>query len=183
MKRVLVALLLFGLVTVGKSFAADEIEPGLVGEYFDIGEQIENVQGVADKVKDKKPKVKKVDKTVNFDSTDEGFNGTDLVDQFFIRWTGVIKIEKDGKYKFFTNSDDGSKLSIDGKVVVDNDGDHGMEEKEGEVELKAGNHDIKIEFYENGGGAGCIASWEPAGGAKEVISEKVLFHKKGTEAK
>jgi len=181
MKRALAVLLAVSLVVAGRAYAEDELAPGLVGEYFDIGEGIGNIQECVDKIKDKKPKVKKVDKTINFESTDEGFNGTDLVDQFFIRWTGVIKIEKDGKYKFYTNSDDGSKLSIDNKVIVDNDNDHGMEEKDGEVELKAGNHEIKVEFYENGGGAGCIASWEPAGGAKDVIPEKVLFHKKGTE--
>lgn len=175
MKKLLVVLLMFGLVTLVR--AADELEPGLVGEYFDIAEELGDYPDVANK----KAKLKRVDKTVNFDAGDGEFEGTGLSEQFFARWTGIIKIEKDGKYKFITSSDDGSRLFIDGKQVVDNGGLHAAEEKEGEVELKAGDHEIKIEFFENGGQAVCQVSWEPAGGAKEIIPEKVLFHKKGAE--
>lgn len=180
MKRLVVVLLAFCLVAAGRAFSADdELEPGLVGEYFNIGEELSDFPDV----KDKKPTKAKVDKDVNIDSTEDGFNGTDLTEQFYVRWTGVIKIEKDGKYKFYTESDDGSRLFIDGKQVVDCGGLHGMEEKDGEVELKAGNHEIKVDFFENGGGAGCKASWEPAGGAKESIPAKVLFHKKSATPK
>lgn len=175
MKKLLAVLLLFGMVAF--VHAEDELEPGLVGEYFEFGEELDNYPDVANK----KPKVKRVDKTVNFDAGDGEFEGTGLSEQFFARWTGIIKIEKDGKYKFITNSDDGSRLFIDGKEVVDNGGLHAAEEKEGEVELKAGNHEIKIEFFENGGQAVCQVSWEPAGGAREVVPEKVLFHKKGAD--
>lgn len=176
MMRILVALLAFSLMTIGmgKTFAGEELEPGLKAEFFDMGDALEDFPDV----KDKKATVTKIDKTVNQDSIDDKWPGTELEHHFYARWTGVIKIEKDGKYKFYTNSDDGSRLYIDGKQVVDNGGLHGMEEKDGEVELKAGNHDIKIDFFENEGGHGCIASWEAAGGAKEVIPEKVLFHKK-----
>jgi len=161
------------------AMAADELAPGLQGDYFNMGEELSDFPTIA---ADKKPTLTKIDKTINFDSTDEGFNGTDMVDQFYVRWTGVVKIEKDGKYKFYTNSDDGSRVFIDGKQVVDNGGNHGMEEKEGEVELKAGNHDLKVEFYENNGGAGCQFSWETSGVAKEIVPEKVLFYKKPAAA-
>jgi hypothetical protein len=176
MKRILVALLAFSLMTIGmgKTFAGEELEPGLKCDVFDMGGAVEDFPDV----KDKKATVTKIDKTINVDSTDDKWPGTELTDHFYIRWTGVIKIEKDGKYKFYTESDDGSRVFIDGKQVVDNNGLHGMEEKDGEVELKAGNHEIKVEFFENEGGAGCKMSWEPAGGAKDIVPEKVLFHKK-----
>jgi hypothetical protein len=176
MKQLLAILALFCAASIGRAYAEDMV-PGLVGEYFNIGEELSDYPNVADK----KATVKKVDKTVNFDSTEEGFNGTNLVDQFYIRWTGTIKAPKDGKYKFYTESDDGSRLFIDGKQVVDNGGLHAMEEKDGEVELKAGDHELKLEFFENGGGAGVKLSWEYEGQAKEITPEKVLSHKKSAE--
>ncbi|HYG74279.1 MAG TPA: PA14 domain-containing protein [Planctomycetota bacterium] len=174
MKHLMAVVFLFCAMIAGR-VAAQELQPGLIGEYFNIGEELSDYPTIA---ADKKPTVTKVDKTINFDSTEEGFNGTDLVDQFYIRWTGVIKVPKDGKYKFYTESDDGSRVFIDGKQVVDNGGLHAMEEKEGEVELKAGDHDIKVEFFENGGGAGIKLSWEADGISKDIVPEKVLFSKK-----
>lgn len=159
------------------ALAAQELEPGLVGEYFNIGEEITDFPSL----EGKKVALKRVEKQVNYETTDENFYGTDLKDQFAIRFTGLIRVPKDAKYKFFTNSDDGSRLFIDGKQVVDNGGLHGMEEKEGEIDLKAGDHEIKIEFFQNGGGAGIKASWEAEGIPKEIISDKVFFHFKGTE--
>ena len=44
-------------------------------------------------------------------------------------WKGYLDIPKSGGYRFWTESDDGSLLSIDGEMVVNNDGDHGMTEK------------------------------------------------------
>lgn len=158
--------------------AEDEYRPGLIGEYFAIGAELMDFPNIA---AEKKANVIKVDPIVNIPHADQGFNGTDLTDQFYIRWTGAIKIEKDGKYTFITESDDGSRLFIDGKAIVENGGQHGMIEKSGEVELKAGFHELKLEFFEDGGGAGCILKWQPAGAEKAVIPATVLFHKKGSD--
>jgi hypothetical protein len=158
--------------------ADDEVKPGLVAEIFSFNDAVEDFPTIP---ADKKPTVKKVDAQVNVDSTTENWPGTNLSDHFYIRWTGVIKIAKDGKYKFFTESDDGSRLLIDGKQVVNNGGLHGMEEQSGEVELKAGDHEIKIEMFENEGDAGCKASWQAPEGNKEIIPANVLSHKKSAE--
>ncbi|MEO6285224.1 MAG: alkaline phosphatase family protein, partial [Dyadobacter sp.] len=73
-------------------------------------------------------------------------------ESFALQFEGFIQIDTDGKYQFYTQSDDGSKLFIDGKQVMDNDGNHGVQEKTGSVELKAGKHAIKVTYYNNGGG-------------------------------
>ena len=52
--------------------------------------------------------------------------------------------------------DDGSRLWIGDELVVDNDGLHGMVERTGSIALLQGKHPIRIAFFENGGGAGCI---------------------------
>ena len=174
MKRLVAVLLAFSLLVMGKSFAA-ELEAGLTCEIFNIGEEISDFPDL----KDKKATKTLVAKDINVDAGDgEWPDSGGLTDQFYVRWTGVIKIEKDGKYKFYTESDDGSRLFIDDKQVVDNGGLHAAEEKDGEVELKAGEHKLKVEFFENGGQASCKVSWEPAGGAKEIVPAKVLFHEK-----
>ena len=156
-----------------QAIAADNLEPGLVGEYFDLGSSLEDFPTIP---ADKKPVVKRVDKTINFESTQEGFHGTQLVDFFFIRWTGKIRIPKDGSYTFILESDDGSRLFIDGKQIIDHNGLHAMEEKSGDAELKAGDHDLKIEYFENDVDAGCKFSWQPPGAAKEIVPVTALLH-------
>jgi len=153
--------------------AAEDLEPGVVGEYFDIGSSLEDFPTIP---AEKKPVVKRVDKTINFESTQEGFHGTQLVDFFYVRWTGKIRIPKDGIYTFTLESDDGSRLFIDGKQIIDHNGLHAMEEKDGDAELKAGDHTLKIEFFENDVDAGCILKWRPPGASKEIVPATALFH-------
>src|SRR5689334_16865299 len=129
--------LLVGLVLIGadRAPAAEKLEPGLLGEYFDIGTELEDFPAIP---ADKKPVIKRADKTISFESTRDPFPGTQLVDFFYIRWTGKVRIAKAGKYTFFLESDDGSRLFIDGKQIIDNGGKHAMEEVSGQMELKAG---------------------------------------------
>ena len=171
----LLPLLLIGLmgVTAPRVGAAANLEPGLWGEYFDIGGELDDFPTIA---ADKKPVVARADKTINFESTRDPFPGTQLVDNFYVRWNGQIKIPSDGKYTFLLESDDGSRLFIDGKQVIDNGGKHGMEEVSGAVDLKAGDHAVKIEFFEADLDAGCKFSWQPTGGAKVIVPAEVLFH-------
>lgn len=65
---------------------------------------------------------------------------------------GFINLKQDGLYTFSTLSDDGSKLYIDGNQIVDNDGDHGVQERQGAVTLTKGKHSIKVEYFNAGGG-------------------------------
>ncbi|MDA9353604.1 PA14 domain-containing protein, partial [Flavobacteriaceae bacterium] len=50
---------------------------------------------------------------------------------FAVRYTGYISITTNGTYTFFTSSDDGSKLLIDGVEIVNNDGSHAAQERSG----------------------------------------------------
>jgi len=73
-------------------------------------------------------------------------------EEFAYRFHGAIQIPKEGVYTFYTDSDDGSILWIDGKKVVDNDGLHSLLRKEGAVPLKEGLHAITVGYFENSGG-------------------------------
>jgi hypothetical protein len=175
MTKALAVLLAFSLLVAARyALAGDEPEPGLVCEFFNVGQELNDFPDL----KDQKAAKTWIDKEVNVDAGDGAWPNTDLSDYFFIRWTGVIRIEKDGKHKFYTESDDGSRLLIDGKQTVDNGGLHAAEEKNGEVELSAGDHDLTLEFFENTGEASCKFSWQAPGGLKEIVPAKALFHRK-----
>jgi hypothetical protein len=154
--------------------AQEDLRAGLIGEYYDIGEDLNDFPNI----KDMKPALRRIDPDVNIQQTNGQFNKSGLILNFYVRWSGVIRIPRDGRYMFYTESDDGSRLHIDGKLVVDNGGLHVPEEKNGEVELKAGPHEIRIDFFQGGGGASCKAKWASDDLKTEPIPARVLFHKK-----
>jgi hypothetical protein len=79
----------------------------------------------------------------------QGFPGvTKRFEWFALNYTGRFWIEKAGLYRFALLSDDGSKLYIDGKPVIDNDGWHVPEEKQAEVELAPGIHRIRVSYFQ-----------------------------------
>lgn len=80
---------------------------------------------------------------------DQGFPGiSDRFEWFGIRYTTSIYIDVPGKYRFRLNSDDGSKLIVDGKTVIDNDGQHAPQAKRGEIVLEEGVHEFVIEYFQ-----------------------------------
>ncbi|HUT32345.1 MAG TPA: PA14 domain-containing protein [Planctomycetota bacterium] len=95
-------------------------------------------------------------------------------DGFAVRWTGRVVAPRDGSYRFITTSDDGVRLSIAGKRIIDNWTDHGTTEDAGSIELKAGSHDLLLEFYENSGGATIRLEWEGPGVPRQVIPTEAL---------
>lgn len=70
---------------------------------------------------------------------------------FALRFKAQIRIPKDGKYRFWFASDDGSRLIFDDKVVGENDGIHPNNEKRVELELKRGVYPIELQYFEFAG--------------------------------
>jgi YVTN family beta-propeller protein len=81
-----------------------------------------------------------------------GVSVTTQVDTFGLVFTRALNAPTAGAYEFFTNSDDGSRLYIDGSLVVDNDGLHGPRVIANTVNLTAGAHTLRVEFFEKTGG-------------------------------
>lgn len=86
-----------------------------------------------------------------------------------MRFTGNIIIPKAGKYTFFVASDDGSRIYLDDKLLVDNDRLQGMTERSGAVELTAGPHKLMVSYFDNGGGDGLSVAWSGPGIQKQSI--------------
>ena len=79
----------------------------------------------------------------------EGFPGvTKRIEWFAIDYTGRFYINKPGKYRFALVSDDGSKLYIDGKVLINNDGVHAPLRADGSINLAGGIHTMRVSYFQ-----------------------------------
>lgn len=101
-----------------------------------------------------------------------GFPGVPggLIEWFGIKFVGKLIVETAGQYTFTIGSDDGSKLYIDDNLVVNNDGLHGYQERTGTVSLTAGEHKIRVDYYQ--GPRYEIALrlfWTKPSGQKEIV--------------
>ena len=94
---------------------------------------------------------------------------------FSIDYTAYIKIEVEGSYTFYTTSDDGSLLYIEGNLIVNNDNVHGPRERSGTIQLLPGYYEIKVRFYERSGGEELTVSYSGPGISKREIPNAVLF--------
>jgi hypothetical protein len=78
-----------------------------------------------------------------------GFPGvTKRFEWFAIDYTGRFWITKPGLYRWSLLSDDGSRLYLDGDLVIENDGVHPPQEQRGECELKDGLHRIRVSYFQ-----------------------------------
>ncbi len=80
-------------------------------------------------------------------------------DRFSVRWTRAVSF-KEGRYRFTTVTDDGVRLYIDGRLVIDRWWDMAPTAHSVEVDLTAGVHSLRMEYYEGGGNATAKLSWE-----------------------
>jgi len=94
---------------------------------------------------------------------------------FGLSFEGYIEVDTDGEYTFYTQSDDGSQLYIDGQKIVDNNDSHGVIERSGKVTLKKGKHAIKVLYFNEMGGFWLDVFYAGPGLAKQIIPANKLF--------
>ncbi len=79
----------------------------------------------------------------------EGFPGVTQYEWFAIQYTGTIVIDEEGNYKWRLLSDDGSKLYIDGDLIVNNDGQHSPKSKVGHTNnIDAGTYSFRLDYFQ-----------------------------------
>ncbi|MFJ3553111.1 family 16 glycoside hydrolase [Streptomyces sp. NPDC090114] len=132
-------------------------EPGVTLRVFDVQVPLEKICTLKP---GQTPNVDKLMPAVDWSTTDDfgGFN-----DNFVTQVTGNVHAPADGSYTFRLSSDDGSRLLIDGQVVIDHDGLHGAEPKDGTVQLTGGIHALRIDHFERGGDQVLNLAWRPPG--------------------
>lgn len=121
--------------------------------------------------------VPRIDAGVNFDFGGGSPDGAIGSDTFSARWTGQVEAPVSGDYTFTTTSDDGVRLSVDGRSLVDNWTNHGPTDDSGTITLQAGQkYDVSMEFFEDGGGAMLRLAWEYPGQARQIVPAGNLFY-------
>jgi alpha-L-fucosidase len=89
------------------------------------------------------------------------FDAIARTEHFALVWEGWIQAPDTGVFRFGVKSDDGSRLWIDDRLVVDHDGLHGMTEKHGTVGLFAGWHRFRLAVFNATGAYGVSLRWTP----------------------
>ena len=102
-------------------------------------------------------------------------DATPREDFFALQYAGFIEVLTGGTYEFTLGSDDGSRLLIDGSVVVNNDGMHAYTEMKGRVRLSAGRHPFSVEYFESAREERLEVWYEGAGMPKQPIPASRLF--------
>jgi alpha-L-fucosidase len=82
------------------------------------------------------------------------------LENYGLRFEGYIEVPTTGVFTFFTTSDDGSCLWIDGEKVVDNDGAHNSETRSGVIALEKGLHAIRVDYFQATGGFELKVHWQ-----------------------
>ncbi len=87
-------------------------------------------------------------------------------------FTGVLKVPAEGDYTFTLDSDDGSRLSIDGRTVLEYDGIHGVgSPRTATVRLRAGRLPLRVDYFQGPSGDRALAlSWAAPEGVSRPLS-------------
>jgi hypothetical protein len=92
-------------------------------------------------------------------------------DFFGYVFTGFLKVPADGDYTFSLDSDDGSRLTVDGRSIIDHDGMHGEgAAKTATVPLKAGRVAIRLDYFQGQHGKGLTVTWSGPDFAARTLS-------------
>ncbi|HED15945.1 MAG TPA: hypothetical protein ENI64_03875, partial [Gammaproteobacteria bacterium] len=120
--------------------------------------------------------LERVDANVNFDWQRGAPAGTIAPETFSVRWTGLIEPAYSENYTFYSSTDDGVRLWIDGQLVIDQWTDQSVTEYAGTINLTAGNkYPIVMEYYENTGDAVAKLYWSSTSLPKTIVATKSLY--------
>jgi|GEM_PF-2286324 len=136
---------------------------GLKGEYF-------NNIDFTSRVK------QRIDETINFNWQKNAPIPNMESDEFSVRWTGQIQPLYSETYTFYTVSDDGVRLLINGKKIIDNWYEHSSMKDSGTITLTAGQkYDIKLEYFDKTGNAEVKLFWSSPSQKKQIVPKSQLY--------
>jgi hypothetical protein len=150
------------------------LAPGLEAEFFRFTPRLRAMPNLAGRVAD----LTRTDAVIDYRPTKLPWPGLDtrFAHTFAVRETGFLDVSTPGRYRLSLFSKDGSRLWLDGALVVDNGGIHGLQQRVRTVTLAAGLHALRVEFFANTGISGLILSWSGPGIAKQAIPANQFSH-------
>ena len=117
-----------------------------------------------------------VDSTINFSWDSDSPNSGVSQDNFSVRWTGFIQPKFSSYYTFYINSDNGRRLWVNNQLIIDKwINDYGVEYSGGVQLIEGEKYDIKLEYFEDNGGASCKLEWLSEFHEKEVVPKSQLY--------
>ncbi|MBW7990080.1 MAG: hypothetical protein FVQ84_08710 [Planctomycetes bacterium] len=145
------------------SFKTAKAGGGLRGDYY----QGTNFQNLA---------LNRIDPQVNFNWGDPGTPDPSVGnDNFSVRWTGELEVPFTETYTFYTNSDDGARLWVDGQELINDWTDQGIDENYDTINLVAGNiYNLVMEYNDSSGPAIAELRWSSPSVPKELIPQAAL---------
>ena len=121
-------------------------------------------------------KLTRTDATVNFNWGAAAPDASMGADNFAVRWTGQVQAQFSENYTFYVKSDDGARLWVDGRLIIDNWVTQSATEKAATLPLVAGkSYDVRFDYYDATSTATAALSWSSASTPKQVIPSSRLF--------
>jgi hypothetical protein len=118
----------------------------------------------------------RTDATVNFDWGTGSPDPALPADGFSVRWTGRVTASFSETYTFYTLTDDGARLWVNGELLVDRWTDQAATEWSGSIALEAGkSYTLEMDFYDHLGGASAKLLWSSASTPKAPIPTTQLL--------
>lgn len=119
----------------------------------------------------------RTDDQINFDWGAAAPSATMPADMFSVRWSGQVTAPVSGLYTFYTTSDDGIRVWIDGQLIINKWDNHPAQEDSGAITLAGGvAHDVSVEYFEGPGLSVARLEWMVPGAAREVIPAARFSH-------
>ena len=138
-----------GMPVPGAALLTPDGKPGLRGEYFE-GTELKAPAFVS-----------RVDRDVDFEFAEPAPGMS--AQNFSVRWTGFLKPQEGGVYNLGMTGDDGYRVWLDGRLLVEDWGPHGPSTKTARVTLEKGRrYALRIEYFQGGGGAVARLVWSRA---------------------
>jgi len=136
---------------------------GLRGDYY-TGQNFDNLV------------LTRMDPQIDFGWGDTAPDEAVTANNFSVRWTGEVSAQFTETYTFYTVTDDGLRLWVDGKLIIENWTLHGDTEDKGTIDLVAGrSYSVVLEYFENTSGATARLGWESPHTTKQIIPTYLLW--------
>ena len=144
--------------------------PGLRGHYYSTAE----LNGKM---------IERIDSQINFRWGSAAPMSGIPADRFSVRWEGEIETLNEGNYTFHLRSDDGARLFVDGRSVIDRWRPQAESEHSGMIKLEARRrYPIRLDYFDGQVLAVVSLSWTPPGGTKQLIGEDRFYQGFGRES-
>ncbi len=152
----------------------NDMAQGLLVRLFELGDN----PGTLDRVRfNAKPAETAIMGNIDIDNQAFGHYQTN----FALSASGYLYLEKDDNALLQFASDDGGRLYLDGQLLFDNDGNHGMAPKEAEVALRAGYHPLRVDYFQGAGERGIQLQWARPGNPEFTVVPAANFAHRRSE--